>query len=366
MAEENEDGASKSEEASPRKLEEARRRGDVAKTSDLPAWASLAGAAGVTMALGGSMSHTLADQLRPYIEHPDAFNLEGGGATQVMRQAFGAAAPIIVAVLGAAALAGVAGNLVQTGFLFSPGKLAPDVSRLSPMKGLERMFGLDGLIHFGKSILKIGLTGVVAWMSLKPHANEFTQMTSLDPISLLDVTCVMLRAMLYSVLALLGAGALIDWIWQRQRFMQRMRMTKEEQKEDHKQSEGDPKIKARIRQIRFQRAKQRMMQNVPKATVVVMNPTHYAVALRYEQGVTPAPLCVAKGMDSLALKIREVAEAHNVAVIEDPPLARALYATVDVDETIPREHYEAVAKVIGFVLQGARRRARPRRAAGAR
>ncbi|HEY2661588.1 MAG TPA: flagellar biosynthesis protein FlhB [Caulobacteraceae bacterium] len=366
MAEENEDGASKSEEASPRKLAEARRRGDVAKSPDLPAWASLAAATGVMITLGGSMSHTLADQLRPYIERPDAYDLENGGAVQVMRQAFGSAAPIIVAVLGAAALAGVAGNLVQTGFLFSPEKLAPDLSRLSLMKGFQRMFGLDGLVHFGKSSLKIGLTGLVAWLSLKPHVAEFAQLTSMDPMSLLAVTAVMLRAMLYSVLALLGAGALIDWIWQRQRFMQRMRMTKEEQKEDYKQTEGDPKIKARIRQIRFERSRRRMMQNVPKATVVVMNPTHYAVALRYEQGETAAPECVAKGLDSLALRIREVAEAHGVPVIEDPPLARALYATVEVDEAIPREHYEAVAKVIGFVLQGARRRPGARRAAGAR
>ncbi len=363
---ENEDGATKSEEASQRKLDEARRRGDVAKSSDVPAWASLAGASAVVITMGGGMAHTLADQLRPYIERPDAFNLENGGAVQVMRQAFGAAAPIIVAVLGAAALAGAAGNLIQTGFMFSPEKLAPDLSRLSLMKGVQRMIGLDGLVNFGKSIAKIGLIGVVIYLSIRPHLAEFSPLTRVDPMSLLAVTAVLLRTMLYSVLALLGAGAMLDWFWQRQRFMQRMRMTKEEQKEDHKQSEGDPKIKARIRQIRFERARRRMMQSVPTATVVVMNPTHFAVALRYEQGKTAAPECVAKGMDSLALKIREVAEAHNVPVIEDPPLARALYATVDVDEAIPREHYEAVAKVIGFVLQGARRGQGARRAAGVR
>ena len=363
MAEENEDGASKTEDASPRKLEQARQQGDVAKSPDLPAWASLAGATAVLATLGGSMSTNLAGQLRPFIERPDSFNLANGGATQVMRIAFNSAAPIIIAVLGAAALAGVAGNVIQTGFLFSPGKLTPDLSRLSPMKGLERMFGLDGLVQFGKSSLKIILTTVVAWMSLKPHAAEFQQLTLVDPMALLSIACVMLRALVYSVLMLLGAGALIDWMWQRQRFLQRMRMTKEEQKEDFKQTEGDPHIKAKIRQIRHERSRRRMMQNVPKATVVVMNPTHYAVALRYVQGETPAPECVAKGLDSLALKIREVAEANNVPVIEDPPLARALYATVEVDESIPREHYEAVAKVIGFVLQGARRRGARRRAA---
>ena len=140
-----------------------------------------------------------------------------------------------------------------------------------------------------------------------------------------------------------------------------MRMTKEEMKEDFRQSEGDPHVRARLRQIRYERAKRRMMQNVPKATVVVMNPTHYAIALRYEAGDTPAPPGAwPKGADDVALRIREVAEAHKVTVVEDPPLARALYATVEVDEVIPREHYEAVAKVIGFVMQTVQRRRRRR------
>ena len=137
-------------------------------------------------------------------------------------------------------------------------------------------------------------------------------------------------------------------------------MTKEEVKEDFRQSEGDPHIKARQRQIRMQRAKQRMIQQVPNATVVVVNPTHYAVALRYEQGETPAPQCVAKGVDEVALKIRDIAEAHGVAVIEDPPLARALYGAVEVDQVIPHQHYEAVAKIIGFILAGKRPRRRAR------
>jgi flagellar biosynthetic protein FlhB len=149
---------------------------------------------------------------------------------------------------------------------------------------------------------------------------------------------------------MLGVIAMADFIWQRQRFMVRLRMTKEEVKDDTKQTEGDPHIKAKLRQQRLQRARRRMIQMVPKATLVVMNPTHYAVALRYVQGETAAPICVAKGIDELALKIREVAEAHDIAVIEDPPLARALYATMDVDQVIPREHFEAVAKVVGFVL----------------
>ena len=259
-------------------------------------------------------------------------------------------------MITAAALAGVAGNLIQTGFLLTPSRLAPDPSRVSPFKGLERMFGIDGLVHFFKSLLKFAIVGAVAYLALKPHLTEFQKMPEVDPMAMLTVAGDMLKGLIYGVLTLMGLTAGADWFWQRQRFMQRMRMSKQEVKEDFKQSEGDPHIKARIRQLRVERAKRRMMQNVPKATVVVMNPTHYAVALRYESGDTPAPICVAKGLDMVALRIREVAEANGVPVIEDPPLARALFATTEIDETIPREHYEAVAKVIGFVMQRSQRR----------
>jgi len=355
MAEDT-DSASKTEQASPRKLEEARRNGDVAKSQDVSGWASLAAVVGVILMSGGWLSANLAAQLTPFIAHPDSYELANGGAVLLMQRALSASAPFMASVLGAAALAGVAGNVIQQGFLFTPSKLSPDLSRLSLLKGLERMFGVDGLVHFLKSILKIGLVGWVAWLAIKPHLNDFEKLSEVQPIGMLAVAFDMLRALFFAVLALLGAGAGLDWFWQRQRFMQRMRMSKEEVKEDFKQAEGDPHIKAKLKQLRNERSKRRMMQNVPKATVVVMNPTHYAVALRYESGETAAPVCVAKGLDFVALKIREIAEEAGVAVIEDPPLARALYATVEVDEAIPREHYEAVAKVIGFVMQTARRR----------
>jgi flagellar biosynthetic protein FlhB len=350
------DSGSRTEEASPRRLEDARSKGDVAKSQDVVQWATLAAASGVVAICGGGMSRDLAARLTPFFSHPDAFDLDHGGAVVVARQAILAGAPIILAVLGAAALAGVAGNLIQHGFLFTFEKLKPDPSRLSPLAGLKRMFGIDGLVNFLKSAMKIGLVGAVAWMVMKPHLREFELLPTLDPMALLPLASEMLRGLLMAILALLAVGALADWFWQRQRFLARMRMSKQEQKEEHRQTEGDPHIKARLRQLRFERARRRMMQNVPKATVVVMNPTHYAVALRYVSGETVAPLCLAKGIDSLALKIREVAEANNIPVVEDPPLARALYATVDIDETIPREHYEAVAKVIGFVMQAANRR----------
>ena len=355
MADET-DGSSKTEDATPRRLEEARKEGNVAKSQDVPHWATLAAVTTVLITMGAGLSANLANQLAPFIAHSGDTELAQGGAVIVMRQAVNAASPFIIAVISAAIMAGAAGNLIQTGFMFVPSRLAPDPSRISPAKGLERMFGIDGLIHFGRSLLKFIIVSVIAYVSLKPHFTEFEKLPEVDPMAMLTVAADMLRALIYGVLTLLGITAGLDWFVQRQRFMQRMRMSKQEVKEDFKQSEGDPHIKARIKQLRVQRAKGRMMQNVPKATVVVMNPTHYAVALRYESGETAAPVCVAKGLDLIALRIREMAEAHGVPVIEDPPLARALFATTEIDETIPREHYEAVAKVIGFVMQQSKRR----------
>jgi len=355
MAEDN-DSASKTEEPSARKLEEARNRGEVPKSHDVVSFASLASVSAVLLMAGGGLAHDLADRLRPFISRADEFDLANGGALVVARLAVLAAAPCLAAVLGAAVLAGVAGNLIQHGFIFTTAPLAFNPDRLSPLEGFKRLFGIDGLVNFLKSALKISVVGAIAWFMLSPHAREFELLPALEPMAVLPMAVQMIRGLLFGVLAFLALVAGFDWFWQRYRFNQRMRMTKEELKEDFKQAEGDPRIKARIRQLRNERARRRMMQQVPKATVVVMNPTHYAVALRYQAGETPAPICVAKGLDSLALRIREVAESHKVPVIEDAPLARALYATVEIDETIPRQHYDAVAKIIGFILQTARAR----------
>jgi len=355
---EGDDSASKTEEATPRRIEEARKEGNVPKSADLAQVCALAGAFAAIAMGGGAMARHLGDELLPFIAHPDSIDLRGGAGVAVTWQASMAAAPFLAAVMGGAMLAGVAGNLVQHGVLFTTAKLQPDLSRLSPIEGFKRVFGIDGFMSFLRSILKVLLVSAVAWWVLAPHAGELAGLVRVGPMGVLDYSAGVGRSLMLAVLGLLSLGAIIDFIWQRQRFMVRMRMSKEEVKEDFKQSEGDPHIKARQRQIRNERAKRRMIQQVPTATVVIANPTHFAVALRYEQGETAAPLCVAKGIDEVALRIREVAEEAGVTVIEDPPLARALFSAVEIDQIIPQEHYEAVAKIIGFILSGRRRRAR--------
>jgi flagellar biosynthetic protein FlhB len=362
MAEEN-DGGTKTEDASPRKLEEARKKGDVVKTPEIASLMSLAAAWSV-IALGGAwLMRNLAGQLLPFIEHPEAIDVHGAAGQDVLRQAVSAAAPSLLCVLLAASAAGVFGNVVQQGFLWTTEKLKPDPSKLSPAKGFQRMFGIDGFVQFLKSLLKIATVGFVAWWVLKPRIPDLMNLSAVDPSQILPIAGDAIKALFMAVIVFTAVTSGADWVWQRYRFLERMKMTKEELKEEHKTTEGDPHVKAKLRQKRMEAGKRRMMQAVPKATVVIMNPTHYAVALLYDADKTAAPKCVAKGLDAVALKIRAIAEAANVPVIEDPPLARALYAAVDLDEVIPTAHYAAVAKIIGFILgqKTARRNVRPAR-----
>jgi flagellar biosynthesis protein FlhB len=351
------EAASRTEEPTPRKLEQAREKGDVAKTSDLPGVLSLAAAAGVLFLAGGWMCRNLATALLPYIEHPEAISIQGGAGPAIARAAILASAPILLSVAVVAAIAGAAGHLVQTGLMFTPDKMKLDWKKVSPVGGFKRLFGMDGLIQFVRSVLKVGMTGLVAWWVLKPHMHELQNLAGLSPAAILPFCVDILRRLVFAVAGLLLVIAGGDWFIQKRRFMTRMRMSKEEIKEEYKQTEGDPHVKVRQKQIQVERARRRMMAAVPNATLVVMNPTHYAVALKYEQGDESAPVCVAKGLDALALKIRSVAEEAGVPVIEDPPLARALYAAVEIDDMIPPAHYEAVAKIIGFILNAGRRAA---------
>ena len=360
MAEDTTDKASRTEDPSAKRLADAREKGDVAKSPDVAPLMALAAASMVSLIYGGDIARAISAELLPFIAHPDAFDLTGLGGQSVALQALRAGLPV-VGVLVAAAVAGLAGNVLQTGLIWAPAKLEPDFGKLNPMTGLGRLFGIDGLAQTFKSFLKLVAVGLIAWWIIAPKAGALSMMAGLEITAILPVAVDVIRQVLLAVLAMMAAVAGIDWFWQRQRFMTRMRMSREELKQENKDMEGDPHVKQRRRQIQFQRARQRMMQAVPTATVVVMNPTHYAVALRYVQGETAAPECVAKGVDSLALRIRDLAREHGVPVIEDPPLARALYATVKLDETIPTEHFEAVAKLIGFILARARERARPAR-----
>jgi len=326
MAGESEDD-SKTEEPTAKKLADARKKGDVPKSQDFSQLASLAGAFGVIAIAGGWLARDMVQALAPFIAQAGQMDVEGG-ANMIARKVLLAALPPLVLVMVVSGLLGAAANVAQSGFLFSAEKMKPDFKKLDPIKGLGRIFGPDGMMQFAKSALKFLVTGVIAWFVLKPDANVVIGLVGMDPAAMLPLAVDLCKKLFWAVLIFLVVTAGFDWFWQRMRFNKRMRMSLKEIKDEHKDSDGDPHIKAKRRQIQMQRSRQRMMQAVPQATVVVMNPTHYAVALKYEQGETPAPICVAKGVDDLALKIRAVAEESGVHVLEDPPPARALYAAV--------------------------------------
>jgi flagellar biosynthetic protein FlhB len=229
--------------------------------------------------------------------------------------------------------------------------MKPDFAKLSLLKGLKRMFGTEGLANLVKGLLKIAAVGVALWTVLWPERGRLEAVMGEAPGAIAGDMIHLLIRILIAALLVIAAIAAADYGFAYFQFMRRNRMSKQEVKEEFRQTEGDPAVKAKIKQVRLERARRRMMAAVPEATVVIANPTHFAVALKYESGKMAAPVCVAKGVDALALRIRAVAEEHAVPVVENPPLARALYASVELDEAVPAEHYKAVAQVIGYVMR---------------
>ena len=234
--------------------------------------------------------------------------------------------------------------------MWSGEQLKPKFSKISPAAGFKRLFGKQAVANFLKGLFKLIALGAVMMAVLWPERHRLESFLMFDPSAIMGVTTSLTVQLMGAVVAMLAAVAIADYFFQYRSWFQRQKMSLQEIKEEFKQSEGDPHIKGKIRQLRQQRAKKRMMAAVPKASVIITNPTHYSVALSYERGMT-APICVAKGVDNLAFKIREIAREHDIPIVENVPLARALYATVDIDREIPTEHYHAVAEVIGYVMR---------------
>ena len=348
---ESEDQESKTEEPSQKKLDDAREQGRFPVSQELKHWMML-GAGTMIVAMGlPLLSRQMTGILRALIEQPDAYPMDEGGVGHMLAAIGGAIALYVMAPLLFLLVVALASGMIQTGFVMSWSKIAPQWSKISPMAGFGRIFSIRNLVEFAKNLLKIGLIGAVglyvlwpALMGLEPLINEHPQaaMTSTWQLSV---------RMMTAVLAVLAGIAALDYFYQRFSFMRSMRMSREEMKEEMKQQEGDPHIKAKIRQMRQQKARRRMMAAVPTADVVLTNPTHFSVALKYDSAKAAAPMVVAKGADRVALRIREVAREAGVPVIENPPLTRTLYKAVDIDEEIPVEQYQVVAEIISYVYR---------------
>ncbi|CCD93998.1 Flagellar biosynthetic protein FlhB [Bradyrhizobium sp. ORS 375] len=348
MAEEG-DTEDKTEDPTQKRLDQALERGDVVKSQELNTWFVIAAATLVMTSFSGSIGTAVLVPMRNLIANSWMIHTDGAGLLALARSlSFAVIAAIGVPIL-MVMLAAVAGNMMQHRLVWSGEPLKPSLSKISPLAGAKRLFGKQAAANFAKGLFKLVLLGTVMVMILWPERLRLESLLHMDVAELLGVTISLTTHLMGSVVALLALVAIGDYLFQYRQWYERQKMSLQEMKEEFKQSEGDPHVKGRIRQIRQQRMKKRMMAAVPKASVIITNPTHYSVALSYERGMS-APVCVAKGVDNIAFKIREIAKAHDIPIVENVPLARALYATVEIDEEIPVEHYHAVAEIIGYVM----------------
>src|SRR5882724_1104733 len=348
MADEN-DTADKTEDPTQKRLDDAHERGDVAKSQEINTWFVISGSTLVLSTFSGSIGGGILVPMRNLIANSWMVQVDGPGLlalTQSLEYAVLAALGVPLLML---ALTAIAGHLVQHRLVWSGESLKPKFSKLSPAAGAKRVFGKQAAANFAKGFFKVLALGTLMTAVLWPERHRLEAMVRFDPAAVLGVTTTLTVHLMGAVVAALAIVAIADYLFQYRQWFERQKMSLQEMKEEFKQSEGDPHVKGRIRQLRQARMKKRMMAAVPKASVVITNPTHYAVALSYERGMS-APVCVAKGVDTLAFKIREIAKAHDIPIVENVSLARALHATVEIDDEIPVEHYHAVAEIIGYVM----------------
>jgi len=355
---EDQDESQKTEEPTQKRLEDARKKGDVAKSQEVTTLFMLtAGAIGIAV-LAGPMAGFLNTSLTMFFEKPHALPTGAEGLRGLFADIVWLFVLVMAVPFALFVIAAVVGNLIQAPFVFTAERMKPDINKLNPIKGLQKMFGLQGLTNFAKGLAKLIIVGAVTTAVVWPQRNSLLNIATLEPAQLLPLIQTLAIQIMIAVIIVLIAIAALDFAYQRYEWIKRLKMTKQEVKDEYKQMEGDPHVKAKIRQLRQERSSRRMMAAVPDATVVITNPTHFAVALSYESGTMAAPVCVAKGVDAIALRIRETAKEHKVPIVENPPLARALYATVELDDPVPEEHFKAVAQVIGYVWRLRGKRAR--------
>ena len=352
------DNTEKTEDPTQKRLDEALKRGDVVKSQEVNTWFVIAGATLVLMAFSGGMSSEITTTMRGLLANAHNISMDGPALPRLFEK-------IGVELIAAVAipflllmLAALGGNLIQHKLVWSLEVLAPKLSKISPAAGFKRLFSAQALANFAKGLVKLVLIGSVLTALMWPERARIMALERADLEAVLPLAQSLALKLLGAVVVIMAVVAIADYLFQYRQWYEKQKMSLRELKEEFRQSEGDPVIRGKMRQMRQTKARRRMIANVPKATVIITNPTHYSIALQYERGMD-APVCVAKGVDAVALKIREVAAEHSIPVVENPPLARALHATVEVDQAIPIEHYKAVAEVIGYVMR--LRRAVPRK-----
>lgn len=339
----------RTEEASPRRLQQARERGQIPRSRELVSMSLVIGGALGMLLLGPSLAEFLGQTLRQALQRaasPVDDQLPG-----LLGDTLGAGAWTLLPVIGLLAVAAAGASVAVGGWNFTVQGIEWRAERLDPLKGLGRLFSTQGLIETVKGLLKVGVIGAIGFMAFRQAIPQLPALA----LSALPVAMPALVGLCLKLWAVLGLGmgliALVDVPMQRWQYARQLRMSRHELREEHKEMEGRPEVRAKIRQLQRERGRRRMMEQIPTADVVLTNPTHYAIALRYDAEHMRAPVVVAKGVGLIALRIRELAGQHGVLVLESPPLARALYRHAELDQPIPTDLYLVVAHVLAYVYQ---------------
>ncbi|WP_158047123.1 flagellar biosynthesis protein FlhB [Skermanella pratensis] len=348
---EDDDDASKTEDPTGKKLSDAREKGNVPMSQEAKNWLMLLGGLVVVSLVAPASIRRLSDALVGFFERAGTERLDQGMIGLILADTVLTALLAILLPVIIMAAAGVLGTILQIGWLVTAEKMKPDLTKLNPLPAFMRLFSMQNSLEMVKGFVKMAVVGVVCAIVLRPVIASVEHYVGMPMDLLLAETQYLVVKLFLWVTIIMLFVAMADFFYQRFEYTKKMRMTKQDVKEEFKQQEGDPIVKARLRQMRFDKARRRMMQAVPRADVVVTNPTHFAVALKYDQSAMAAPVVLAKGADAVAAKIREIAREHDIPLVENPPLARALYAAVEIDQEIPPEHYKAMAEVISYVFK---------------
>ncbi len=346
----DDDSGEKTEEPTQKKIDDAFKKGDVAKSQEVNIFFGLIAATLAISVMAGNVSGEVLGEMRRFIAIPHDILVDEASILTLTKQIIMGVGAIMGLPFLLFVVAGIAGNLVQHKPLLTTEKIKPKISKISLIQGVKRLFSSQSAMNFLIGLFKlVVVTSFIIW-AIWPSKEILIGLVQIDLEELLIIIWDMaVRVFIVAVLAM-APIALADFFFQKQTWTKKQRMSFKEIKDEHKQMEGDPLIKGKIRQLRMERARGRMMAEVPKAAVVITNPTHYAIALKYDETMQ-VPICIAKGVDNVALRIREVAKEHDVTIVENPPLARALYATIELEDEVPAEHFKAVAQVIGYVMR---------------
>ncbi|MDA1325704.1 MAG: flagellar biosynthesis protein FlhB [Proteobacteria bacterium] len=351
MAEESQDASQKTEEPTQKRLDDARGKGQVAVSREVNHWFMILAATIMVMMFLPTAMSNFGRILTKFIEQPHRISTDMIAMTETLKSAWLDSVFAMLPTLVLLVLAAIAAGLIQNGLIISTEQLKPKLEKISLGKGIKRLFSMKSVAEFTKGIAKITIVGAVGIAVVWPAFSGFEKLPSMEMMSWIGVMHALIIRLMIGVLAIVSLIALLDYLFQKMQHLKQMRMSRQDIKDEMKQSEGDPQVRGRLRQIRRERAQKRMMQAVPEASVVIANPTHYSIALKYELNAMAAPLVLAKGVDAVALRIREVAEEHKIPIVRNIALARALYAGVEIGDEIPTEHFKAVAEIIGYVLR---------------